>query len=183
METIQTIQQMSRQNNDGREDVITEFILCYLSSFSPLRTDGLFLIISLLWHFKPLWLSLFTGNIFTPVCHSVHRGGGVLPQCMLGYPPGSDTTTPPWTRQTPPIRHHPPRTRQTTPPGPGRHPPDQTPPRSDTPPGPGRHPPRSDTTPWIRHPPRPGRPPPREADSSIRSTSGRYASYWNAFLL
>ena len=25
--------------------------------------------------------------------------------------------------------------------------------------------------------------PPREADSSIRSTSGRYASYWNAFLL
>ena len=24
--------------------------------------------------------------------------------------------------------------------------------------------------------------PPREADSSIRSTSGRYASYWNAFL-
>ena len=29
----------------------------------------------------------------------------------------------------------------------------------------------------------PGRPPPREADSRIRSTSGRYASYWNAFLL
>ena len=26
-------------------------------------------------------------------------------------------------------------------------------------------------------------PPPREADCSIRSTSGRYASYWNAFLL
>ena len=24
--------------------------------------------------------------------------------------------------------------------------------------------------------------PPREADSGIRSTSGRYASYWNAFL-
>ena len=31
-------------------------------------------------------------------------------------------------------------------------------------------------------PPGPGRQPPREADSSIRSTSGRYASYWNAFL-
>ena len=28
----------------------------------------------------------------------------------------------------------------------------------------------------------PGSRPPREADSSIRSTSGRYASYWNAFL-
>ena len=26
------------------------------------------------------------------------------------------------------------------------------------------------------------RPPPREADSDIRSTSGRYESYWNAFL-
>ena len=26
-------------------------------------------------------------------------------------------------------------------------------------------------------------PPPREADSGIRSMSGRYASYWNAFLL
>ena len=28
----------------------------------------------------------------------------------------------------------------------------------------------------------PGSRPPREADCSIRSTSGRYASYWNAFL-
>ena len=35
--------------------------------------------------------SLGQGNIFTPVCHSVHRGG-CLPQCMLGYhPPGSTT--------------------------------------------------------------------------------------------
>ena len=59
-----------------------------------------------------------------------------------------------------------------------------------------------DTTPPTRHlatlgadTPRPGsRPPqsrhlpgaatpPREADSGIRSMSGRYASYWNAFLL
>ena len=57
-----------------------------------------------------------------------------------------------------------------TPAGPGRHPP----------PGPGRHPPWDQT----ETPPGPGRhPPPREADSSIRSTSGRYASYWNAFLL
>ena len=30
--------------------------------------------------------SLGQGNIFTPVCYSVHRG---LPQCMMGYhPPG-----------------------------------------------------------------------------------------------
>ena len=65
------------------------------------------------------------------------------------------------------------------------YPPDQ----ADTPPG--SDPPRTrQTPPWIRHPtrtrqtpplPGPGRPP-READSSIRSTSGRYASYWNAFL-
>ena len=33
------------------------------------------------------------GHIFTPVCHSVHRGG--LPQCMLGYqpPPGKRSTS------------------------------------------------------------------------------------------
>ena len=37
--------------------------------------------------------SLGQGNIFAPVCHSVHRGG--LPQCILGYqytpPTGADT--------------------------------------------------------------------------------------------
>ena len=58
-----------------------------------------------------------------------------------------------------------------TPPGQGNHPP---PPR-------GRHPPGAD--PPEQTPPGPGNPPPpREADSSIRSTSGRYASYWNSFL-
>ena len=58
------------------------------------------------------------------------------------------------------------------------------------PPPPGADPPRADPSPsrppQSRHPPR-TRPPrdqtPPEADSSIRSTSGRYASYWNAFLL
>ena len=52
------------------------------------------------------------------------------------------------------------------------------------PPRPGRYPP------GTRHPPRPGRyppnqagtPPPGTADSGIRSTFGRYACYWNAFL-
>ena len=88
-------------------------------------------------------------SIFSQVCvkNSVHGGGGCLPQCMLGYPPGS---TPPRGPDIPP-NHAPPGTRP---------PPDQTP----TPPG-------ADT------------PPPQEADCSIRSTSGRYASYWNAFLL
>ena len=61
---------------------------------------------------------------------------------------------PPQTRQTPPISQ--------TPLGPGRPPRDQ----------PDPPPPRNQA-----EPPTPG-----EADSSIRSTSGRYASYWNAFL-
>ena len=55
-----------------------------------------------------------------------------------------------------------------------RHPPEQTPPRPDTPWT--RHPP------WEQTPPRSPPPSPREADCSIRLTSGRYASYWNAFL-
>ena len=87
------------------------------------------------------------GNIFTPVCNSVHRGRGV---CLSAY---WDTTPPSGPgRPNPPQNQTPPPTGQTLPPGP-------------------------DTTPRTRqtHPP--------EADSCIRSTSGRYASYWNAFLL
>ena len=89
------------------------------------------------------------------------------------------------------------------------HPPEQTPLRSRHPPG-GDTPPGADTPqsrhplkqthtsqsrhppPWEQTPPRTRHPPeqtpsheqtpPREADSGIRSTSGRYASYWNAFL-
>ena len=55
---------------------------------------------------------------------------------------------------------------------------------------PGADTPRADT-PLSRHPPEQTPPadppreqtPPREADSTIRSMSGRCASYWNAFLL
>ena len=53
-----------------------------------------------------------------------------------------------------------------------------------------RHPPQEQTPqtrhPRSRHPPRADTPldqaPPWEADSSIRSMTGQYASYWNAFL-
>ena len=61
-----------------------------------------------------------------------------------------------------------------------------------------RHPPKQTPPPWSRHsvnrgvclsvcwdttPPLEQTPPfPWEADSGIRSMSGRYASYWNAFL-
>ena len=77
------------------------------------------------------------------------------------------------TRYTAQDQVHPPRTRY-TPPGPG------TPPRPRTPP-----PPRPGTPP----PPRPGTPPTRYTTPpqrrtcwEIRSTRGRYASYWNAIL-
>ena len=43
---------------------------------------------------------LWQGNVFTPVCHSVHMKGG-LPHTPLGWPPGQ---TPPWAG-TPPSRH------------------------------------------------------------------------------
>ena len=73
----------------------------------------------------------------------------------------------------------------TTPPGPGRPPRDQTDPpwtRQTPPPGTRQTPPPRDQadTPATRQitPP----PHPREEDCSIRSMSGRYASYWNAFL-
>ena len=55
-------------------------------------------------------------------------------------------------------------------------PPDGEPPPPDGDP-PGWRPPQ------MENPPRWRNPPPREADSGIRSTIGRYASYWNAFLL
>ena len=115
--------------------------------------------------------SLGQGNIFTPVCHSVHMGGGeylgrdtpwdqVSPGTRYRYPreqvhppryTSRDQVHPPWTRYTP---------RPGTPPTPW----DQV------------HPPGPST------PPRPGTPP-SSACWEIRATSGRYASYWNAFLL
>ena len=79
------------------------------------------------------------------VIHSVHRGRGGLPQCMLGYPPRS---RPPGA-DTPPGSRHP---HSRHPPG-NRHPQEQTPtPAADTHPG-SRHP-RSRHLPPSRHPPR-----------------------------
>ena len=107
---------------------------------------------------KVIFLHLFV------ILFTVGRGEGVcLSACWDTTP---RTRPPPW-EQTPPgadtpLGADPPEpTPQSRPPGPDtprtRHPPDQTPPIPDT--------------------------PPQEADSSIRSTSGQYASYWNAFLL
>ena len=74
------------------------------------------------------------GNIFTPVCHSVHRGD--LPQCMLGCQPPQGQTPP--QQQTPPGTRPP--SAADTPPGPdtplGPDPPDQTPQSRQSPPPP-----------------------------------------------
>ena len=64
-------------------------------------------------------------DVFTSVCHSVHGGGGCLPQCMLGYtPPPPHGSRPLW-EQTPPQEQT--RTRSRHSPE-SRHPLEQTPP-------------------------------------------------------
>ena len=123
----------------------------------------------------PAATKLGQGNIFTSMCQEFCPGGGGEGVCLSAC-----WDTPPQSRHTPPPE-------QT------HHPPEQTPLDQADP----TSPPGADTPPRTRQtplgaatiPPGPGRPPrsrhhpPREADSSIRSTSGQYASYWNAFLL
>ena len=131
------------------------------------------------------------------VIHSVHRG--VSPwqgESPLPLPPSRENPPspqqgePPRPGRTPPGQGEPPR--QGEPPWQGEPPP---PPGRENPPGPGRTPrarenplrrgrtPQQGESPCRENPPWAGRTPPQEADSSIRSTSGLYASYWNAFLL
>ena len=95
------------------------------------------------------------GNVFTLVCHSVHGGRGPL----SGRPPPTETprtetpqTETPWTET--------PRTET---------PLNRDPPRTETP---WTETPQTET-PWTETP---GQRPP------CTVTSGRYASYWNAFL-
>ena len=107
--------------------------------------------------FLPVATKLDQGNIFTSVCQEF---------CPQGESACWDT--PPWDQAPPPRSRHPPGA--DTPPGPDtprtrHHPPRADPPGPDTP-----HPPGADPLPH------------READCSMRSTSSRYASYWNAFL-
>ena len=116
-------------------------------------------------------------------------GWGCLSQCMLGChtpPPRIDTplgTDNPLSRH-PPSRHAPPGADTPQ----SRHPPEQTPPGT-------KYTPLGLSTPWTKYTPEAKYTPlglsrsprtkytPPEADSSIWPTSGRYASYWNAFLL
>ena len=104
------------------------------------------------------------GNIFTSMCQEFcAQGGSALVHAGI-HPPRTDT----------PAEADPPK-KQTTPPK-QTLPPEQTPPRSRLSPSRSRQPPppKKQTSPRGR--------PPQEAGSSIRSMSGRYASYWNAFL-
>ena len=120
------------------------------------------------------------GYVFTPVCDSVP--GGVSASVHAGIPPtwsrhhlGADTppeqTPHPLGADTPWSRHPP--GADTPPPTPQ----EQTPLGADTPPGADTSPEQTHTPPEQTPPP-----PPRKTYSSIRSTSGRYAFYWNAFL-
>ena len=111
--------------------------------------------------FLHLFVILFTGG-----------GGGVSASVHAGIPHPPEQTCPrehtppqvdtPWSRHAPGSR---PPLEQTLP---SRHPPMQTPPEQT--------PPLGADIPQNRNSP------PPEADSGIRSMSGRYASYWNAFL-
>ena len=83
------------------------------------------------------------GNIFTPVCHSVHGGA-----CLRQTPPREQT---PPRKQIPPGQAHPPPPRQA-------HPQAGTPPRAGTPPWQA---PPWEGTPWAGTPPRAGTPPGR----------------------
>ena len=119
----------------------------------------------------PAATKLGQGNVFTGVCDSVHRGGSLAGRT----PSGKETPleqTPPRARLPAPWDQIPPGADMQTPPC------DQTP-RSRPPLGPdppGSRPPW-DHTPWEQTPreqtPLGADTPPPEADSSIRSTSGR----------
>ena len=104
------------------------------------------------------------GYVFTHVCYSVHRWEGGVPgqvHPLVKYTPW--TGTPP--RQVHPWAGTPP---AGTPPTPGQVHPQ------------GRYTPRQVLPSQVQPSPA-GTPPAMHA--GIRSTSGQYASYWNAFLL
>ena len=146
--------------------------------------------------------TIFTGRnevvakvMFLQASVILSTGGGVSDSVHVGIPPpGADPprsrhppqeADPPKKQTSPTISRHPPRSR----PSPrSRHPPKkQTPPMKQIPPR-SRHPPKNQTPPQKQTPPEADTPPrtrhpPHEADIGARSMSGRYASYWNAFLL
>ena len=131
----------------------------HLSCYRPQRSWGKVM-------FLQVCVILFTGGVPDQV---LPPGTRYTPQDQVppqpGTPPGTryppGPGTPPWARHT-----HTPQTRYT--------PHDQVhPPGSGTPPGPGTPPWDQVNPPGTRYPP---------GTREIRSTRGRYASYWNAVL-
>ena len=144
--------------------------------------------------------SLGQGNTFTGVCLSTWGVPDQVHPPGADMPPGADPPRPGTTPQdqvhppgpgTPPMSRHPPRVdtpQEQTPSGadtPRSRPPspqDQVPPKT-------RYPPRPGTPPKTRYPPRPGTPPKTRytPQDQVHPPNdyccGRYASYWNAFLL
>ena len=118
------------------------------------------------------------------VSHSVHRGRGVCPPPQVGQTPSPDAD--PLQMQTPqgwadPLDADPPGCTDPL----DADPPGWTDPPGCRPPRVGENPPQMQTPSRCRPPPG-CRPPWGSADPpplQIRSTSGRYASYWNAYLL
>ena len=166
---------------------------CQEPIYSTFWTQKLLWMVNYLKLFLPPATKLGQGYVFTCVCDSVQRGGVCLSACW-DTPPQEQT--PP--KQTPHQSRHPreqtpprvdtlwadtpqeqtaPRADNTTPRG--NTPREQTtPPQDRADPPVSRHPAVSrHPLPWSRHPPSP-----RRACWEIRSTRGRYASYWNAIL-
>ena len=124
------------------------------------------------------------GYVFTGVCLSTGWGGGVCPIACWDTPPGTRGRHPPGPEADTPWADTPL----------GQPPPGQTPPQDQRQTPPGRTPPcpgpetdtlQRQTPPLGRHPPWANTPrqTPSAVHGGIRSTSGRYASHWNAFLL
>ena len=93
---------MSVHKKFNVQERISQIFICHRSSsyfYRPQRSCG-------------------QGNIFTPVCHSVHRGGMVVSHKTLRQnpPPRTRHTPPPRNRHTTPPDQTPPQTRHTTPP-------------------------------------------------------------------
>ena len=126
------------------------------------------------WIFITSKRSLGQCNIFTPVCHSVHRGGSVSVHAGIPpYPPGPHTPPPPPNRRgtdtphTPGNRHPPPHDQTNHPPWTMQPPMTMYPPGTMQPPGPCI--PLDHATPQDH-----AAPPPRTRD--IWSVHGRYTS-------
>ena len=116
--------------------------------------------------FLPPAMMLGQGNIFRSMCQEF---------CPSGV--WADT---PWSRHPPRQTPHWADTSGQRPQGADHHP-GQTPPWADTP-WEQTPIPRADTPPWSRHP-QSRQPPTSNACWEIRTTSGWYTSYWNAYLL